>query len=138
MNVEELMKDKNTEMTEDFLATILGECYSIWQKFNEELLNYGLALEWRFYKDGGWLAKITHKTKTIIWGSVSDGYFSASFNFSAKPQLLDGIKELDIADEIKDGIEMTPSGKYFGFTVDVHDESRLADICKLIEFKKRA
>ena len=136
--IDQLMRDKNTEMNDEFLATALGVCYPTWQKFNEEFATHGLALEWRFYKDGGWLAKITHKTKTIIWGSVSDGYFSASFNFPAKPQLLDGIKSLDIADDIKNSIETTPSGKYIGFTVDVHGDEQLADVYKIVEFKKKA
>jgi hypothetical protein len=132
------LKDKNIEMTKEFLSTVLRENFSLWQQFNEELVNHGLALEWRWYKDGGWLAKITHKTKTIIWGSVSDGYFSASFNFSAKPELLAKFQALDIVDEIKKSVEITASGKYAGLTVDVHNENQLADVWKIVEFKKKA
>ena len=70
---EQLLKDPKIQLTDDFLAEVLGNSFAAWKMFNENLPNYGISLEWRYYKDGGWLAKCTHKKKTIIWGSASKG-----------------------------------------------------------------
>ena len=132
------MKDPSTEMTDEFLATALGESFVAWKKFNEELQNYDLALEWRYYKDGGWLAKVTHKKKTIIWASAAEGFFTTSFLFSEKPYLRAGVMELDISDNVKKRITSTPKGSFFSIAIDIYQLSQLSDVYKLIQFKKSA
>ena len=136
--MEQLLKDPNIKLTDELLNKVLGKSYQAWQEFNKKLLDYDLSLEWRYYKDGGWLAKITHKKKTIIWSSASEGFFSASFLFAEKPHLRDGIMKLDIADDFKKNITNTPKGTYFSILIDIYDESQLPDVYKLIEFKKSA
>jgi len=131
-------KDKNAEPVDENLRLVLGESFSAYQVLREKLSEYEATLEWRFYKDGGWLAKVTRKKKTIIWGSPEDGYFAASFLFSEKPHLRSGVLALDIADVLKNKLVSTPGGNYFSLAVDVYSEDDLADVYKLIEFKKRA
>ena len=135
---EQLMKDPNTKLTDDFLATFLGSSFSAWKMFNENLPNYGISLEWRYYKDGGWLAKCTYKKNTIIWVSVSEGFFSASFLFSEKPHLRKGIQELDIPDDLKNNTQSTPKGTYFSIVINVYKKNQLPDIYKIIDYKKSA
>ncbi|MCL2674261.1 MAG: DUF3788 domain-containing protein [Defluviitaleaceae bacterium] len=136
--IVQLLKDPNIQMTDEFLAVVLGDSFAAWKLFNESLPNYGITLEWRYYKDGGWLAKCTHKKNTIIWSSVSEGYFSASFLFSEKPHLRAGIQELDISDDIKNNLISSPGGKWFSVAIDVRDENQLPDVYKMIEYKKTA
>jgi len=138
MTTEQLLRDPNTELTDDFLAIALGDNFTLWKAFNEKLQNFDVSLAWRYYRDGGWLAKATDKKKTIFWGSVSDGFFSASFNFPEKPHLRTGLLELDISQDIKNSLSSTPKGTFFGFTVDVYSESQLSDLYKLINYKKSA
>ncbi|MCL2522720.1 MAG: DUF3788 domain-containing protein [Erysipelotrichales bacterium] len=130
------MKDPNTKLTEEVLAEVLGNSFGAWKKFNDEFLKYDLRLEWRYYKDGGWLAKITRKKNTIIWGSASEGFFSVSFLFSERPHIRAGIQKLDISDELKNSLVSTPKGTFFSIAIDVYEESQLLDIYKLIEYKK--
>ena len=132
------MKDSGTEITDEFLAMALGDSFVAWKEFNENLPNYDLSLEWRYYKDGGWLAKVTHKKKTIIWVWALEGFFGTSFGFSNKPHLRTGVQELDISDEIKKSITITPKETYFSIKVEVHTVDQLSDVYKLIDFKKRA
>ena len=61
--IEQLMKDPNTQLTDELLATALGDNFAVWKEFNENLPSYDISLKWRHYKDGGWLAKVTHKKK---------------------------------------------------------------------------
>jgi len=132
------MKDPNTKLTDEFLATALGDSFAAWKVFNENFPSYDLSLEWRYYKDGGWLAKVTHKKKTIIWASASEGFFSTSFLFSEKPHLRAGVQELDISDDLKKNLTSTPKGTFFSIAIDVYNESQLPDVYKLIDYKKRA
>ena len=136
--MEQLLKDPNTQLTDEFFAAILGDSFAAWKVLNENLSNADVSLEWRHYKDGGWLAKATHKKKTIFWGSVSEGFFSASFLFSEKPHLRAGIQELDISDDIKNALTSTPKGTFFSVAVDVHNENQLSDVYKLMNYKKSA
>ena len=138
MMIEQLLKDPNTELTDEFLVMALGDRYTLWKAFLEKLQDFDIALEWRHYRDGGWLAKAVNKKKTIFWGSVSDGFFSASFNFPEKPHLRTGLLELTISEDIKNSLTSTPKGTFWGFTVDVHNESQLSDLYKLMAYKKSA
>jgi len=130
-------KDKSVEPNDENLSLVLGNSFSAYKMLEEKLSEFEASLEWRFYKDGGWLAKITRKKKTLIWGSPEDGYFSASFLFSEKPHLRAGVLELDIADELKKNIANTPGGNYFSILVDIYSEDDLSDVYKMIEFKIR-
>jgi len=134
--IGQLMKDPSTQLTDEFLAEVLGGSFAAWTAFNKYLVNSDILLEWRYYKDGGWLAKCTHKKKTIIWGSASEGFFSTNFLFFEKPHLRAGMQELDISDDIKGAITSTPKGKWFSVAVDVYNESQLSDLYKLIDYKK--
>ena len=136
--IEQLMKDPNTQLTDELLATALGDSFAAWKEFNENLQNYDISLEWRYYKDGGWLAKVTHKKKTIVWVSASEGSFSTGFGFPEKPHLRAGVQELDISDDVKQSITSTPKGTSFSIVINVYQTSQLTDVYRLIEYKKRA
>jgi len=102
------------------------------------LVKYDAELGWRFYKDGGWLAKITRKKKTLIWGWAEPGFFGANFVFSNKPHLREGVEALDIALKSKENIEETPNGAYFSLQIHVRELADLTDVYKMIEFKMKA
>jgi len=136
--IEQLLKDPNTQLTDEFFEQVLGSSYKTWEVFSKSLLEYDISIEWRYYKDGGWLGKALNKKKTIFWASLSEGFFSASFNFSNKPELVEGIQNLDVSDDIKNGIITTPSGKYIGFTINISKDEQLSDLYKMMDFKKSA
>jgi hypothetical protein len=132
------LKDPTTQLTDEFLSMVLGDSFAAWKSFNENLPSFDVSLEWRYYKDGGWLAKCTHKKKTIIWGAASDRFFSLNFIFSEKPHLRAGIQGLDISDDVKNSITSTPQGTFFSITIDVYGENQLSDVYRLIDYKKYA
>jgi len=130
-------KDKSVEPNAENLSLVLGDSFLAYEILKEKLSDFEAELEWRFYKDGGWLAKITRKKKTLIWGSAEDGFFSASFLFAEKPHLRAGVLELDISADLKNKLVSTPGGNYFSLAIDVYSENDLPDVYKLIEYKKR-
>ena len=133
---EQLLKDPNTKMTKELFLQILGDSYEVWELFDKSLSNYDIAIEWRYYKDGGWLGKALNKKKTIFWASMSEKNFSASFNFLNKSELRDNFEKLDISTNIKKDITTTPTGKYLGLTMNISKKEQLSDLYKMIDFKK--
>ena len=131
-------KDKNAEPNDFNLSEVLGDSFSAFKILEKTLVDFEAELEWRFYKDGGWLAKITRKKKTLIWGWPDVSFFGTNFIFSNKPHLREGILQLDIDESHKENIEETPNGAYFSIQIKVYDESDLDDVYKLIKFKKTA
>ena len=92
-------KDRNAEPVDENLSIVLGDSFSAYKALSEKLSDFEAGLEWRYYKDGGWLAKVTRKKKTIFWGEAVDGCFSIAFNFHERNK--QGVLELDIADGLK-------------------------------------
>ena len=131
-------KDKNIEPDDFNLKIVLGDSFSTFEEFEQMLKDFNAELIWRFYKDGGWLAKITRKKKTLIWGWPDNGFFGTNFVFSNKPHLKEGVLALGISDQYKNEIEETPNGAYFSIQIPVKDISDLADVRKMIEYKMKA
>lgn len=95
----DLKKDKNIKPIDENLSIVLGNSFSAYKTLVEKLSDFEVDLEWRFYKDGGWLAKVTRKKKTIFWGAAENGRFTIAFHFNERNK--QGVLELDISDERK-------------------------------------
>ena len=130
--------DKNAEPNDFNLSNILGDSFTTFKHFESRLKELEVDLLWRFYKDGGWLAKITRKNKTLIWGWPDEGFFGTNFIFSNKPTLKEGVMNLNIAEIHKKSITETPNGAYFSVQIEVRTEKDLEDIYRLMTFKMKA
>lgn len=131
-------KDRNFEPIDENLRIVLGAGFSAYKELLEKLPDFEAALEWRFYKDGGWLAKVTRKKKTLFWGELEDGRFAIAFHFNERNK--QGVLELDIADERKQNFMNAPisGGKITTLKIDIRSESDLPDVYRLIDYKKSA
>lgn len=131
-------KDRNIEPIDENLSIVLGDSFSAYKRLVEKLSDFEASLECRFYKDGGWLAKVTRKKKTIFWGRPEDGRFVIATHFNERNK--QGIFDLDIADELKQVFSKTPSNRSGQTTlkIDIYGESDLHDVYQLIDYKKRA
>ncbi|MEO1770203.1 DUF3788 family protein [Candidatus Enterococcus ferrettii] len=131
-------KDRNLEPVDENLNRILGNSFSAYKKLLEKLPDFEADLEWRFYKDGGWLAKVTRKKKTLFWGEPRDGHFTAAFHFNERNH--SGVLELDIADDLRKMFSNTPASARNMTTlkIDIYSENDLPDVYQLIGFKKNA
>ncbi len=96
-------------------------------------LTEGLQPEWRYYNDGrAWLCKVTDGRKTIFWFSVWEGFFRASFYFL--PRHLEGLAKIGIGQ----GRLEDEWGRMIPLFYDVRDSGPIAEIRKIVEFKKKA
>lgn len=91
---KQLLRDPNSQPTNDVIAVALGEQYAAYTQFLGMLAGFDVTLQWRYYNDGkAWLAKGLYKWKsvrgtdkenTIFWLSIWDGFFRVSFFFAEK------------------------------------------------------
>lgn len=96
-------------------------------------LTEGLQPEWRYYNDGkAWLCKVTDGRKTIFWFSVWEGFFRVSFYFLERH--LEGLAALNTTH----GRLEKEWGKMIPFFFDVRDAGPVADVRKVVEFKRKA
>jgi len=130
-------KDKSIEPVDENLSIVLGSSFSAYKALLEKLSDFEAGLEWRFYKDGGWLAKVTRKKKTIFWGQPEAGCFAIAFHFNERNK--QGVLELDIADELKQIFSNAPinASKLITLKIDIYRENELPDVYQLIDYKKR-
>lgn len=129
-------KDRNTEPVDEKISIVLGNSFSAYKVLSEKLSDFEAGLEWRFYKDGGWLAKVTRKKKTIFWGKPEDGHFTIAFHFNERNK--QGVLELDIANELKQAFSNAPinASKLSTLQIDIYSESELPNVYQLIDYKK--
>ncbi len=96
-------------------------------------LTEGLQPQWRYYNDGkAWLCKVTDGRKTLFWFSVWEGFFRVSFFFLERH--LEGLAAL----EIVHGKLEKEWGRMLPLIFDVRDERPLAEIRRVVGFKKKA
>lgn len=134
----DLKKDKRIEPTDENLKVVLGNSFLVYKTLIERLPDFEVDLAWRFYKDGGWLAKAARKKKTIFWGKAEDGRFEIAFHFNERSK--QGVLELDISHDVKEIFSNAPlNGRSLTtLKIDLCSESQLSDVYQLIEYKKSA
>ena len=153
MNDEKLrLRDPGITPTNQVLEEVLGKSYRAYEKFQSALPDLDIEHEWKYYPSPmcgkAWLAqgkfrwttlRGTKKEKTIYWSSAWDGYFVVAIWFKEDNRA--EILKADVSEETK---QLIRKGKMFGpkmrtFPVEfeIIDAKQIADICTLIQYKKR-
>lgn len=129
-------KDKNIKPIDENLSVVLGDSFSAYKLLLEKLPAFEINLEWRFYKDGGWLAKATRERKTIFWGQPEVGFFTIAAHFNEKNK--QGVFDLNISDELKEAFSNASisSNQFTTLKIDIYNEKDLTNVYQLIEYKK--
>ena len=134
---KQILNDPDIEPSEANLEQAFGAVYPVFREFIEtiESPEYGLASEWRFYKDAkAWLCKITRGKKTVVWLSAWSGFFRLGFYFTEKTGA--GIAALDISDDLKSSYASNkPVGRLRPLVVDLREKAGLGDALSLIDYK---
>jgi hypothetical protein len=115
----------------------LGNTYQYWKEIRDFVLEkYPAAIEeWHIaVKKYGWGFRIKDKKRAIIYLSPREGYFLVAMIFGQKAT--DQILNSDISAKIKE--ELMNSKVYMEGRVircEIHDNSFISDLKKLIEIK---
>lgn len=100
---------------------MLGHAEPAWQDALGAFAEAGADVTWRYYRDGGWLAKATRGKATMAWLSVEPGLARITFYFPARlrEQILAGP---DLDDTLRERIAAAaPVGKSLPVTLHLPD-----------------
>lgn len=94
-------RDPDVEPTPARIRAALGPSGDAWDELVKVIAEADLDIAWRYYRDGGWLAKGSKGSKTIAWLSVEPGQAKITFYFAERhrtslaedPTLTAGLRE---------------------------------------------
>ncbi|HEY3407523.1 MAG TPA: DUF3788 family protein, partial [Propionicimonas sp.] len=69
------------EPTTQRIHAALGTAAPAWDLLVALVEESGMAIAWRYYRDGGWLAKVTRGSTTVAWVNVAPGCVRATSYF---------------------------------------------------------
>jgi len=134
--------------TDALVEQALGDSYAIYKTFQDALPGLEIEQDWQWYTPyKAWFAKGQHrwitprgtkKEKNLYWLYVYEGYFSIAIWFKEKNRM--EILEANVSEKTKELIRNASTmGKLPTFPVlfDITTIEPLADICELINCKKR-
>lgn len=128
--------EEATPPTEDSIAAALGVAAPVWATTVAAFEGIGATVEWRYYRDGGWLAKATKRSQTIAWLRVEPGQLRVTFYFAARFRdlLLD---EVGIDAALRDRVADS-TGRTIPLSLELSDTSAPDQLPTLIAVKVRA
>ena len=129
--------DKAKVPVNDDLITPLGETYNLWMTLRDYVYEkYPDGKEdWNYPgKNYGWSFRIKDKKRAIMYFLPRERYFKVAFVFGGKAT--DYIMDSDISEDIKTDLQnakVYAEGR--GVSINVEDDSNIADIKELVEIK---
>jgi len=133
---QQLLRDPDIDPSSEVLILALGESYGAYVAFSRKLPAFNIELTWQYYHDGkSWLAKGTHKKKTVFWLSVWEGLFRVTLFFTEKTRA--DAQALPISDRLKTSLAKEKArGKLVPLIVDIPSAAALDDVYHLIAYKQ--
>jgi hypothetical protein len=107
-----LLNNKEQYPTEEIIFSHIGKSKARWISFFEFIhsAHPDFKEEWKYYNDGkSWLMKVTHKSKTVFWLSITKNAFRITFYLTDRAE--EAVMNSKISDELK---EQFKDGKHYG------------------------
>lgn len=79
-----VLTDAETYPDSAVLAAVLEAAWPAWQALLAGLADGGLTAAWRWYRDGGWLCKVTVGRRTAAWLAAWAGYATVTCYLPAR------------------------------------------------------
>jgi len=129
-----VFKDPGNQPTPGLIEEALDEAAPCWTMLTDHFADAGAPVEWRYYREGGWLAKAVGKGQTVGWLSVEDGYVRVTCYFAERHRIsLLGDESLA---ELHPAIAQTPlSGRLLPVTLEVRSASDVGTAYHVIAAK---
>jgi hypothetical protein len=130
-----VFQDVGAEPTRAAIRHILGPRAAVWEESTALFAGVGAPVSWRYYRDGGWLAKAAAGKKTIAWLAVEEGFVRITFYFAERHRA--AFRDAsDLGPEVRERIEATPlSGKLLPVTFEVRDSADVALVGAVLAIK---
>lgn len=130
-----VFQDVDTEPTGAAIRDVLGPRADVWGEATALFAGVGAPVSWRYYRDGGWLAKAVAGKKTIAWLAVEEGVVRITFYFAERHRT--AIRDAPgLTDEVRERVEVTPLiGKLLPVTFDVRSSADVALVRAVLAIK---
>lgn len=128
--------DQSQPPTPELITEALGEADIAWKEALDAFADAGVDVAWRYYRDGGWLAKATRGKATMAWMSVEPGRARITFYFPARLRETT-LASPDLDDTLRERIaSATPVGKSLPVTLQLPDVPA-SQVPIVLELKQR-
>lgn len=131
-------REPGVEPTPERIQAALGPAGGAWQDLARLIADAGLDLTWKYYRDGGWLARATSRGKTIAWLKVADGHATLTCYFAERhrPVL---VADATLPAALRETISGTAMiGRMLPVTVEVREGFGVAEAGSLLGLKLAA
>jgi hypothetical protein len=127
--------EAGAEPTGAAIREALGSRSRAWDQTMTVFAEAGVLVSWRYYRDGGWLAKATRGNKTIAWLAVEDGFVRVTFHFAERHRAT--LAEADgLARQVRDRIAaIAVSRRLLSVTFDVREPADLDPVRVVLAVK---
>lgn len=127
--------EEATPPTEDSIAAALGVAAPVWATTVAAFEGIGASVEWRYYRDGGWLAKATKRSQTVAWLRVEPGHLRVTFYFAARFRelLLDEVAIATLHEQVA-----AATGRTIALSLELSETSTPDQLLALIALKAPA
>ena len=131
----QLLRDEKIFPSEDVLVGAAGTYYGVYREYVDLLLERGISVDWRYYKDGrAWLGKAVKGTRTVCWISLWKGFFRVSFYIATR--LGEEFGKSTVKEEIRErATQQNPVGKLLPIVVEVTGRHQVTDLMEIVAFK---
>jgi len=94
-----------------------------------------MAITWRYYRDGGWLAKATLGSKTVAWVNVAPGCVRATCYFAERDRA--GIADdRDLPVDVRNRVAVVaPIGKSVPVSLEARTSEDVSTIGAVVRLK---
>jgi len=118
------------------IKKVLGAANGAWLELVEYLEAKGVSVTWKWYRDGGWLARAAKGSKTVLWVSIDDaGFVGGAVHFAAR--LREAVADLPgiPAAQAQKIRKTEPTGKLVSVPFELRSKSDVKSIQALIDAK---
>lgn len=131
-----VFKNPDVRPTQRLIDDVLENAAPCWTMLADHFADVGAPIEWRYYREGGWLGKAVSKGRTVGWLSVEDGYVRLTCYFAERHRIpLLGDESLA---QLHPAIAQTPlSGRLLPVTLEVRSASDVGTAYRVIAAKVR-
>jgi hypothetical protein len=130
-----VFSDAGVEPTSAAIRKALGSRSQTWEQTLAVFAEAGVLVSWRYYRDGGWLAKARRGNKTIAWLAVEDGFVRVAFHFTERHRA--ALAEADgLPRQVRERISaMAVSGRLLSVTFEVREPADLHPVRVVLAVK---
>ena len=128
-------RDPDVEPTATRIRAALGPAGDVWDSLTDLIEQSGLTLTWRYYRDGGWLARAGKGSRSIAWLNVASGCAKATFYFSERDRA--GLVEsAALAADLRGRIAAVPLiGKLLPVSLEVRGSQDVREVATVLGLK---